>query len=160
MRKPIRKTVLTFILVFSITTLVAQESTVSAGNSISSSSGSISYSIGQIAYTTNTGSNGSTCQGVQQPYEIYVLSSSDKINDFNIKVYPNPVYDNLTLQYSNFTNEKICFQILDNKGSIIRYENITSSETRIDFRTLASGEYYVKVTDGFKELKVYKIVKP
>lgn len=160
MRKPFRKTVLTLILVFCLSTLFAQESTVSAGNSISSSSGSISYSIGQIAYTTNTGSNGSTCQGVQQPYEIYALSSSDKINDFNIKVYPNPVYDILTFQYTNFTNEKICFQILDNKGTLIRYENITSSETRIDLRTLACGEYYIKVSDGFKELKVFKIIKP
>ena len=160
MRKPFQKTVLTFILVFCLTTLFAQESTVSAGNSISSSSGSISYSIGQIAYTTNTGSNGSTCQGVQQPYEIYALSSSNKINDFNIKVYPNPVYDILTFQYSNFTNEKMCFQILDNKGTLIRYENITSYETRIDLRTLACGEYYINVSDGFKELRVFKIIKP
>jgi hypothetical protein len=160
MRKPFRKTVLTFILVFYFLTLFAQESTVSSGNSISSSSGSISYSIGQVAYITNTGSNGSTSQGVQQPYEIYVLSSSDKITDLNIKVYPNPVYDILTLQYSNYTNEKIGFQILNIEGKLIRFENMTSSEVHIDFQSLASGEYYVKVTDGFKELKVFKIVKP
>lgn len=160
MRKPLRKTVLTFILVFYFITLFAQESTVSSGNSFSSSSGSITYSIGQVSYITNTGSNGSTSQGVQQPYEIYVLSSSDKITDLNIKVFPNPVNDILTLQYSNYTNEKIDFQILNIEGKLIQFENMTSSEAQIDFRSLASGEYYVKVTDGFKELKVFKIVKP
>jgi len=160
MRKPFRKTVLTFILVFYFLTLFAQESTVSSGNNISSSSGSITYSIGQVAYITNTGSNGSTSQGVQQPYEIYVLSSSNIITDLNIKVYPNPVCDILTLQYLNYTNEKIGFQILNIEGKLIRFENMTSSEAQIDFRSLASGEYFVKVTDGFKELKVFKIVKP
>ena len=160
MRKPFRKTVLTFILVFYFLTLFAQESTVSSGNNISSSSGSITYSIGQVAYITNTGSNGSTSQGVQQPYEIYVLSSSNIITDLNIKVYPNPVCDILTLQYLNYTNEKIGFQILNIEGKLIRFENLTSSEAQIDFQSLASGEYYIKVTDGFKELKVFKIVKP
>lgn len=159
MRKHYRKSLLTFIFVFYLTSILAQQSTVSSGNSISNNNGSVSYSLGQVAFITNAGSNGSTSQGVQQPFEFFVLTFSDKIIDNNIRVYPNPVNDMLTIQYLNYTNDKIDFQILDVYGKLIRYENIINSETQIDLSILVSGIYFVQVTNGFKEFNIFKIIK-
>ena len=56
-------------LFFSIE-LQAQEIPIASGAVATGIGGSSSYTVGQVVYTTNTGSNGSVAQGVQQPYEI------------------------------------------------------------------------------------------
>lgn len=53
-----------------LTGLQAQESVNATGGNASGSGGSASYSVGQVVYTTNTGTNGTVAQGVQQPFEI------------------------------------------------------------------------------------------
>jgi hypothetical protein len=63
-------------LTFSLSTIHAQEAIPAGGGNASGSGGSASYSVGQVVYTTNTGTNGSAAQGVQQPYEISVVSGT------------------------------------------------------------------------------------
>ena len=73
------------ILVFSIvnTGLLAQEVIPTSGGTASGSGGSASYTIGQMIYTTNNGVNGSVSQGIQQPYEISVVSGIEEhVKDF------------------------------------------------------------------------------
>ena len=50
--------------------LQAQQSPTATGGEATGTGGTASYSVGQVVYTTNTGTNGSMAQGVQQPYEI------------------------------------------------------------------------------------------
>ena len=89
------------LLVFGLglTGLQAQESINATGGIASGSGGSMSYSVGQIVYTTNTGTNGSVAQGVQQPYEISAVIGIEEFNGINlyVSVYPNPTSDYLTL---------------------------------------------------------------
>ncbi len=77
----------------------AQTTINTAGGDGSGSGGSVSFSVGQPIYQTRTGTNGSAAEGVQQPYEISVLSSSDEALGINIVVqaYPNPTADFLTI---------------------------------------------------------------
>jgi hypothetical protein len=140
--------------------LKAQESIVASGNNFSNSSGSVSYSLGQIAYTTNTGSNGTISQGVQQPYEIFDLSGNQNITlNFALTAYPNPTSEFLTLNYSNYTNENANYQILNLEGKLLETNNINSTQTLIDFGKMAAGSYTIKVTLDNKELQVFKILK-
>ena len=75
----------TFLLGLGLTGLQAQEAVLASGGDTSGSGGSISYSVGQVVYTTNTGTSGySVAEGVQQPYEISVVTSLDK--SINIKL--------------------------------------------------------------------------
>ena len=44
----------------------AQDAIPATGGDATGSGGSASYTVGQIGYTTNTGTNGSVAEGVQQ----------------------------------------------------------------------------------------------
>ena len=87
-----------------LTGLQAQESVNATGSNASGSGGSASYSVGQVVYTTNTGTNGSMAQGVQQPYEILVATGLEEAKSINLTVsaYPNPTTDYLTLEVKDF----------------------------------------------------------
>ena len=65
------------LLVIGLTRLQAQETIPAIGGNASGSGGSVSYSVGQAVYTTNTGTNGSVPQGVQQPFEISVETGNE-----------------------------------------------------------------------------------
>ena len=77
-------------LVLQLTGLHAQEAIITSGGDASGSTGSVSYTIGQVVYTTNTGTNGSAAQGVQQPYEISVVTGLEEAKGINLdfSVYP------------------------------------------------------------------------
>ena len=57
-----------------LTGLQAQQAIPASGGNASGSGGSASYSVGQVIYSKNTGTNGSVAQGIQQPYEIMVVT--------------------------------------------------------------------------------------
>lgn len=57
-----------------LTGLQAQTSVNATDGDVSGSGGSVSYSVGQVVYTTHTGTSGSVAEGVQQPYEISVVT--------------------------------------------------------------------------------------
>ena len=79
-----------------ITGLNAQETIPASGGEASGSGGSVSYTIGQLVYSTITGTNdNSIAQGVQQPYEISIVSGIAEADEINLKIlaYPNPVTD-------------------------------------------------------------------
>ena len=61
-----------------LTGLKAQEAIPATGGMASGSGGSVSYSLGQLVYTTNTGTNGSVALGIQQPFEIFVVTSIEQ----------------------------------------------------------------------------------
>ena len=63
------------LLGFGLTGLQAQTSVNAIGGDATGSGGSVSYSVGQVVYTTNKGTNGSVVEGVQQPYEILVVTA-------------------------------------------------------------------------------------
>lgn len=55
-----------------LTGLQAQQTVPATGGNATGSGGTVNYTVGQAAYTTQTGSNGTITQGVQQPFEIWI----------------------------------------------------------------------------------------
>ena len=80
--------------------LSAQQAVVSAGAEAEGSGGTASFSIGQVFYNVSSGNNGYIVQGVQQPYEISVISSIHDAENIKLttSVFPNPVSEFLTLK--------------------------------------------------------------
>ncbi len=105
-----------------LTGLQAQESVNATGGDASGSGGSVSYSVGQVVYTTNTGTNGSVTQGVQQPYEISVVTAIEEAKGINLTVtaYPNPATDYLTLRIDEFEISNLSFQLYDMSGKLLQ----------------------------------------
>ncbi|HPB24672.1 MAG TPA: T9SS type A sorting domain-containing protein [Bacteroidales bacterium] len=146
---------------FLFTQAGAQQATVTAGGNASGTGGSASYSVGQIVYTTNTGANGSVAQGVQQPFEISVVTGIKQAEDINLicSAYPNPATEVLILSVENYNNEKLFYQLYDVYGNLLESKIVTNSKTPISLESLAPELYFLKLTDDNKEIKVFKIIK-
>lgn len=159
----LHKIQLTAILFMSIAqcTVSAQETTDASGGNASGSGGSASYSIGQSAYNTYTGTNGSVAQGVQQPYEISIVTEIKEAKDISLSflVYPNPTSDILKLKIENYTNNNLTYHLYQLDGKTIETKNIESLDISISMEQLASGIYFLKITELDKEIKTFKIIK-
>ena len=144
-----------------LTGLQAQTSVNATGGNASGSGGSASYSVGQLAYTTNTGTNGSVSEGVQQPFEISVVTGIEEAKGINLSVsaYPNPTTDYLTLSIGEFDISNLSYQLYDMNGKLLQNEKITGNQTSIVMSNLVPANYFVKVIQGNKEVKTFKIIK-
>jgi hypothetical protein len=154
---------LSAILLFGIglTGLQAQTSVNTTGGNASGDGGSTSYSIGQVVYQNHTGTNSSMAEGVQQPYEISVVTAVDQAKTVNLSVtaYPNPTIDYLTLNISEFKLSGLSYQLFDMSGKLLLNEKITSSQTHIVMSQLVSASYLLVVKEENMRLKTFKIVK-
>ena len=144
-----------------LTGLQAQTSVNATGGNASGSGGSASYSVGQVVYTTNTGTSVSVAQGVQQLYEISVVTAIDEAKGINLSVtaYPNPTTDYLTLRIDEFEISNLSFKLYDMNGKLLQSEKITGNQTSIVMSNLVPANYFVKVNQGNKEVKTFRIIK-
>ena len=145
-----------------LTGLQAQTSVNATGGNASGSGGSASYSVGQLAYTTNTGTNGSVSEGVQQPFEISVVTGIEEAKDIflNVSAYPNPTTDYLELKVENLQLSELSYKLYDISGIVYQNKEIGNSITKIEMQNLPQGIYFIKVIDTKnKEFKTFKIIK-
>jgi hypothetical protein len=143
------------------TTVQAQNSITASGGNATGTGGSVSYSVGQAVYTTNTGTNGSLAQGVQQPYEISVVTGIVEARDISLEivVYPNPATDFIKLKMENYEVQNLRYQLYDINGSLLQDNKIVGNETSIVMSNYMSATYFLKVTDNNKVIKTFKIIK-
>ncbi|MEI6347711.1 MAG: T9SS type A sorting domain-containing protein [Bacteroidota bacterium] len=159
-QKKLRLTALIFIS-FGLIGVQAQETIPASGGNSSGGGGSVSYSVGQITYSTNSGSNGSVLQGVQQPFEISEITAIEEAKGINLSlsVSPNPVTDHLTLRISDFEISNLSYQLYDLNGKLIETKNIESNQIGIETINLVPATYFLKVVQRKKEVKTFKIIK-
>lgn len=138
--------------------LRAQVSVNAAAGNAMGDGGSVSFSVGQMTFSANVGPNGSVTQGVQQPYEISVLSVAEQAENINLSVYPNPSTDYLYLTTSDEISG-LSYQLFDMNGRLMKSEKIIGNQTIIDMQDLVSATYFVKVNQGNKTVKSFKVIK-
>lgn len=149
------------LLIFGFTGLQAQEAIPASGGDASGSGGSVSYSVGQLVYTNNQGTNGTITQGVQQSYEISVVSGLEEATSINLicSAYPNPTTDYLVLKVENYDIENLSYQLSDIDGKLLEILKPEGNETFIVMSNFVPAIYFLKVIQNNKELKTFKIVK-
>ncbi|NOT35959.1 MAG: T9SS type A sorting domain-containing protein [Saprospiraceae bacterium] len=150
-----------FYFVFSISFISAQSSVNSAGGNARSAAGSVSYSIGQLNYTFHNGSTGGIILGVQQAYEISIVSAIEKTDGVNLFVtaYPNPVSNYLILSIDKYDLSNLSFQLFNENGACIINQKIINQQTNIATCNLAPGNFFIKLINGSKEIKTFKLIK-
>lgn len=154
----------------------AQSAVVSSGGDFSGTNSSISYSVGQVGYNAYDGSIQFN-EGVQQPYEIYEITDNDPISDeitFNLRsnleseevassislsAYPNPTDDFLNLVVDGDDLGAMKCTVYDVSGRMISERSIFVGETRLDMGGLPPATYFVRVIEGNKLLRTFKVVK-
>jgi hypothetical protein len=146
---------------FNIVLLHGQETIATTEGNFSGNGGSVTYSIGQVAFSAYSATNGSVIQGVQQPYEITVLTAIENTEDITLKciIYPNPTSGSIKLSIGSPEIENMRYRLFDINGLLLQDAKIESEETEISMNNLAPSIYFLKVTKNKKELKTFKIIK-
>jgi hypothetical protein len=150
---------LIYICSFGFLNLFGQTSINSIGGDVAGGGGSIAFSVGQIEYKKETGSQGFSYMGVQQPYEFFILNSVIENLIFGITISPNPVSDLLIVQAKIENFEELEFVLTDLSGKIIYSELIEQNKTYIDLQELHSGMYIITMKYQQKGQKSFKIIK-
>ncbi len=138
----------------------AQESVNATGSDATGTGGSVAFSIGQVVYTTDAGSSGSVAQGVQHPYELYIVGLQEAAPGISLTAYPNPVGDELTLQVDEYANERLSYQLYDMEGRLLDRGNIVARKTPIRTTGLTEAAYLVHVIDQQgRKVQSFRIIK-
>ena len=147
-------------LLLGIGALQALETVPASGGEATGGGGTSSYSVGQITYTTDNGTNGSVAKGVQQPYEISIVTGIEATNiNLELSVYPNPTTDRLTLAVKDTELNNLKFQLYDLSGKLIQQDQLRDQSTQISMQSLSAGTYLLKVSDNTKTIKIFKIIR-
>jgi hypothetical protein len=160
--KQLQKIQLLLILgLFWATALNAQETIPATGGMATGSGGTVSYSVGQLTWNTFSGVTGSAAQGVQQPYEISVVTGIDDPIGIKLEctVFPNPTKGVVKLLIDSPELKNFSFQLTDINAKLIQDKKVESRETGISMENLVSGIYFLKVANKNREIKVFKIIK-
>jgi hypothetical protein len=155
------KTFIIICLLFFCRQTHAQETVTTSGGNASGSGGTVSFTVGQVSYTTNESATGTVTQGIQQPYEIFVVTGLEEVKDISLEffIYPNPASDFLKLKVENCKLENLVYQLYDVNGSLLQNGEISSKETIIQTGNLTPAAYYLRLIDNQKEIKTFKIIK-
>lgn len=147
-----------FVSVISLNVAQAQNNTVSAGGDASGSNGSVSFTVGQIFYTSAEGENGSVNQGVQQAYDIGVITGVENV-DIVANLFPNPTVGNVQLNISNFESNAFQMNLFDASGKLIFTQKIATSTSLFSLNECASGIYTLSILKDKKQVKSFRIVR-
>lgn len=164
MKKHLLKISASLLLVLMPPNIKAQEALTVSGTNVISSGGSVCYSVGQIVYTSNVGSNGSIIQGVQQPFEIIVVTTIEKTKDISLQcsAFPNPTTNFLKLLVdlsSTLQTSSIFYKLYDSSGKLLENKRITTTETSILMDNLMPATYFLKIIKDNEDIKTFKINK-
>lgn len=157
-----RKQIMSILLLYvtGIMGVQAQQSIITSGGDVSGNTGSVSYSIGQVAYITNSGTNGTVTQGVQQAYEIYGTTGINETGiSLSVSAYPNPTTNYLNLKIENFELSTLNFQLFDMQGKLLQTQKVTGNETQIDMSNYVPSTYFVRIINQNQSIKEFKIIK-
>jgi hypothetical protein len=97
---------------------------------------------------------------VEHTYEVTAIAGK---NDADINIEPTsnsyPKMDSLSLRIDNYDPEYLSYRVFDYMGNLKCADSTRGFETKIPAQEIASGEYYLKVMYGKRELKTFKIIK-
>lgn len=146
---------------FCLISVSAQTAIPATGGTAAGSGGTSTYTVGQVFYITNPGSSGSVAQGVQQPWEISVVTAIEKTEGITLsmKVYPNPADDVLTLTIDPFEDKDLRYMLYDMNGMLLQEKKIEESLTEIPLVNYSSTMYLLRIVNNRQEIKVFKVVK-
>jgi hypothetical protein len=159
--KHLTKILIAFCLFGYGTGLRAQNTIPATGGNGTGAGGSISYTVGQIVFNTFSGTNGTIGQGVQQSYEISVITAIENTQGITLEcyVYPNPTSRLIKLIVESFDFENLRIRLYDINGVMLLDKKIESEETEISLESYTSSFYFLKVLNKNMEVKTFKIVK-
>ena len=140
-----------------------QDAVPAAGGDASGSGGSVSFSFGQLIYNTYVGSSGSVVEGMQQPFEISLITGMEgiQISGLSLSLYPNPANDLLTaeLKHARGAGQLITLEVFDAYGKRMHVFTLVEGLTTLTISDLTPGLYFIRAFDGIQSIQTYKLIK-
>ncbi len=145
---------------FPVAKLFAQQDILSASCNATGISGTVSWSVGQVAYSDWNNITGFLTEGVQQPYEIFIISDVEESgSDPDFIVYPNPTSGKVTLKLLNHHLNNLSSCIYDAEGALMCRNTIDAEEVIIPMENLKPATYFLIILEKDRPVKSYKIIK-
>jgi hypothetical protein len=149
-----------FSFLFSFLYLPAQQGPAATGGDAAGAGGKVSYSIGQTDYISSSGTAGTVNPGLQQPYEILVVTGIERTDiTLGFTVYPNPSSDFIILGVPNTEFNTWNYELFDARGELVGSQKIKDSENRISLVGLPNGVYLLRISGNDKLVKSFRIIK-
>ena len=155
------KSIFMFLILLGTSSIFGQQAIPTTGGNATGSGGTVSYTVGQIVYTTASSETGTVSLGIQQPYEISVITAIEQAKDISLvlSAYHNQQTINLTLKIENYDSKNLASKLFDANGKLMESKKVTGNETQISMGSLLPSVYFLKVIDNQKEIKTFKIIK-
>lgn len=150
-----------FLSILFVVTVKAQQQKVisSSGGNLKSSNYSVSFTLGEPVIKTFGQNNLLITQGFQQSKLVVTAISQIKNLSINIQAYPNPVSNYLHLVSSEKLSPGSSYQLYNMNGACITEKKLEDLVTEVEFQSLVSATYFLKVIQNNKILKTFKIIK-
>lgn len=88
---------------------------------------------------------------------INILSTNSFINKNNIKIYPNPVSNYLTIKNPSLANLQL--QVINQMGQIVIDRGQNDSSKSLDVSTLSKGLYFLNINTEGNKIQTIKFIK-
>lgn len=130
----------------------------SSGDHFTASSGQLSWTLGEISIETYNGTSSQLTQGFHQP-ENGLVSISENQSQLFVNAYPNPFQNNIQIEIAN-NEAQFTIVVMDALGKqVIKQKHTGTGPQIISFENLASGIYYLSVSNSNEIIKTLKIQK-
>jgi hypothetical protein len=137
---------------------IAQEVISSSGSSFENSSARLSWTLGEPVIETFTAGQSVLTQGFQQSKLTVTAINQISDNSIRIKVYPNPVTSQLTVEAGE--NEKYNFSLIDLNGKVLVKREVKEIVETVDMQIFTPGSYFLTVfSSNGKQFQTFKVIK-
>ena len=139
----------------------------SAGNSVTAGNIQLSWTLGELAVSTLEAGEYVISQGFQQSYLSVTEDTTNLVLNpinWNISAYPNPVSQDLKIQFNVPEETDFIVEIQDVAGKLI-YQNsyrkvLPNDIINLDMSSYTSGLYFFRIsTPDRKQMRVISISK-
>tara|TARA_Y100000589_G_scaffold10880_1_gene8994 strand:+ start:864 stop:1418 length:555 start_codon:yes stop_codon:yes gene_type:complete len=152
-----------FLSIFLKAQSISNQSIGSVANLKALDNSSITFSVGELILISTNSDEGSLSSGF---FNGLMATTSiipiEQATDFTAKIYPNPVFDLVTISVENKYSDIFSFEISDIQGKIVSkkksggYENLFS----FDMSIYPKGTYFLKIRNNHNtDLASYKLIK-
>jgi len=136
----------------------AQQNLNVSGQSVKINGLHFDYSIGEMTLiSTQSNSKITVTQGILQP-TIPVTKmpnqqgSSATLSETNIKVYPNPAKQVLTVDILTKSNLEYTLEVFTLEGKLLLKKMITGPQNKIDISVLSKGGYLLEIKNSGRKI--------
>jgi hypothetical protein len=149
-----------FSLILSGVAVTAQQVVASSGHTATAGGYAVDWTLGEPVIETFTGSNHILTQGMHQTNLVVTDLQYLTLPGPEVKVYPNPAGDFLTIEIARPGNGVFYYSLSDITGRRILLKEMQTLPETADMKSYASGTYLLQVFNSrLEHVKVCKIIK-